>query len=76
MSQERCNWPNGVKSQDFVDGCVSGHRAQVLLPLWHGVRKDDVMGQSPSLACKVALRTSDYTIDEIVAEIAEVIRSS
>ena len=51
---------------------VSG--AQVLLPLWHGVSKDEVVKQSPSLADKVALRTADYTIEEIAAEITSVVR--
>jgi hypothetical protein len=52
---------------------VSGK--QVLLPLWHGVSKDEVVSQSPSLADKVALRTSDYTIDEIAEEITSVVRN-
>ena len=51
---------------------VSG--AQVLLPLWHGVSKDEVMSQSPSLADKVALRTSDFKIAEIAEEITSVVR--
>ncbi len=51
---------------------VSGR--QVLLPLWHGVSKDDVINQSPSLADKVALRTADSTIDEIADEIAAVVQ--
>lgn len=63
-------------SQYELDGlvtmAVSGK--QVLLPLWHGVSKDEVVRQSPSLADKVALRTSDYTIDEIAAEITSVVR--
>jgi hypothetical protein len=46
---------------------------QALLPLWHGVSKDEVLRQSPSLADKVALRTSDYTIEEIADEISAVV---
>jgi hypothetical protein len=53
---------------------VSGK--QVVLPLWHGVSKDQVVGYSPSLADRVALRTSDYTIEEIATEIAAVIGPS
>ncbi len=63
-------------SQYELDGlvtmAVSG--AQVLLPLWHGISKDEVVRHSPSLADKVALRTSDYTITEIAAEITSVVR--
>ena len=51
---------------------VSGR--QVLLPLWHGISKDEVIKQSPSLADKVALRTADSTIDDIADEIAAVVR--
>ena len=50
---------------------VSGR--QVLLPLWHGVSKDEVVSYSPSLADKVALRTADSTIEEIADEIAAVV---
>jgi hypothetical protein len=66
-------WP-----QYELDGLVtrSATGAQVLLPLWHGISKDEVTRQSPSLADEVALRTADFTIEEIAAEITSVIRSS
>ncbi len=66
-------WPQ-YELDGLVTMSVSGK--QVLLPLWHGVSKDDVTSQSPSLADKVALRTADYTIDEIAAEIAGVVQPS
>jgi hypothetical protein len=63
-------------SQYELDGlvtmAVSGN--QVTLPLWHEISKDEVIKQSPSLADKVALRTSDYSIEEIAEEIASVVR--
>jgi hypothetical protein len=43
---------------------------QVILPLWHHISKDEVIQQSPCLADKAALRTSDYSIEEIADEIA------
>jgi hypothetical protein len=64
------DWPQ-YELDGLVTMSVSGK--QVLLPLWHEISKDDVMHQSPSLADKVALRTSDYGIDEIAEEIAAVI---
>ena len=64
-------WPQ-YELDGLVTMAVSGK--QVLLPLWHGVSKDEVVSQSPSLADKVALRTSDYTIDEIAEEITSVVR--
>jgi hypothetical protein len=66
-------WPQ-YELDGLVTMSVSG--AQVLLPLWHGISKDEVTRQSPSLADKVALRTADYTIDEIAAEITSVVRAS
>lgn len=63
-------WP-----QYELDGLVmmSMTNKQVLLPIWHDISKDDVMRQSPSLADKVALRTSDFSITEIADEISAVV---
>jgi hypothetical protein len=65
------NW-----SQYELDGLVtremSGER-QIILPVWHGVTRDDVMRFSPSLADKIALRTADSSVEEIAAEIADVV---
>lgn len=66
-------WPQ-YELDGLVTRSVSG--SQVLLPLWHGVSMDEVMAASPSLADKVALRTSDYTIDQIAEEISSVVLSS
>lgn len=67
------SWP-----QYELDGLVtlSVDGQQVLLPIWHEISKDEVIRQSPSLADKVALRTSDYSVEEIAAEIHEVISRS
>jgi hypothetical protein len=47
--------------------------AQVLLPIWHNITRDEVVRYSPMLADKVALNTSTATVDEIAGEIASVI---
>jgi Domain of unknown function (DUF1883)/TIR domain len=62
-------------SQYELDGLVtmSVSARQVLLPLWHNISKDEVLRESPSLADKVALRTADYSIEEIAGEIAAVV---
>lgn len=65
------SWPQ-YELDGLVTMAISGK--QVLLPLWHGISKDDVMRESPSLADKVAIRTADYTIDEMADEIAAAIR--
>jgi hypothetical protein len=66
-------WP-----QYELDGLVtmSNGGDQVILPIWHGITRAEVMAHSPSLADKVALPTSEYTIDEIADEIAAVIRGA
>jgi hypothetical protein len=66
-------WPQ-YELDGLVTKSVTGQ--QILLPLWHGISKDEVMSHSPSLADKVALRTSDYTIAEIAEEITSVVRPS
>jgi hypothetical protein len=48
----------------------------VLLPLWHKITKSEVMAQSPSLVDKLARSTTDFTLDEIAAEIADVVREA
>jgi len=68
------SWPQ-YELDGLVTMAVSGR--QVLLPLWHNISKDEVTRHSPSLADKIALRTSDYTVEEIAREISDVvIRSS
>jgi hypothetical protein len=67
-------WPNyeldGLVTREMTSG-----GAQLILPIWHNVTKDEVIRYSPSLADKLALRTADSTVSEISAEIASVIRS-
>ena len=65
------SWPQ-YELDGLVTMSVSGK--QVMLPVWHGISKDEVLQQSPTLADKVALRTSDYAITEIAKEIADVIQ--
>ena len=73
-----------VLSQSFIkkgwtnyelDGIISKANTgeQVLLPIWHGITKQEVLDYSPSLADKVARNTASYTVEEIAEEIAELI---
>ena len=67
-------WP-----QYELDGLVTremGGEQQIILPLWHGVSRDDVAALSPSLANKVALQTDSWSIEDIARQIAEVVRGS
>ncbi len=61
-----------------LDGIVtrSVDGSQVLLPIWHNISKDTVVAFSPSLADKVARSTATHTVEEIAAEIADLIRNS
>ena len=58
-----------------LDGIVSKANTgeQVILPIWHGITKQEVLDYSPSLADKVARNTASYTVEEIAEEIAELI---
>jgi hypothetical protein len=49
---------------------------QILLPIWHNVSKEEVQQYSPSLADTVARSTANFTVEEIAAEIADVIRGA
>lgn len=63
-------WTN-YELDGIVTRSVSGE--QILLPIWHAITKQQVVDYSPSLADKVARSTATHTIDEIAAEIAELL---
>lgn len=65
------NWP-----QYELDGLVTKGigEAQVLLPIWHDISKAEIIAQSPSLADKVARSTAQYTVEEIAAEISQLVQ--
>lgn len=58
-----------------LDGIITRANTgdQVMLPIWHGITKQEVMDYSPSLADKVARNTATSTLDEIAKEVAELI---
>jgi len=73
-----------VISKDFVkkgwtnyelDGLVSRavNGEQIILPIWHNITKREVMNFSPSLVDKVARNTTEFTVEEIADEIADLI---
>jgi hypothetical protein len=63
-------WAN-YELDGIVSRSVSGE--QILLPIWHDISKDEVVAYSSSLADKVARSTGSHTVEEIAAEIAELI---
>jgi hypothetical protein len=65
------NWP-----QYELDGLVARETTggKVILPLWHKVSKDEVMAYSPTLADRVALNTAMFSIDELIKELADVLK--
>ena len=52
-----------------------GSGDQVLLPVWHNVNKSEVMDYAPSLAGRVARSTATHPVEEIAAEIVDVIQN-
>jgi hypothetical protein len=65
------NWA-GYELDGLVTREMSGER-QIILPVWHNVSRDDVMGFSPTLADKMALQTSTTSVEAIAAQIADVV---
>lgn len=63
-------WSN-YELDGLVTRAVTGD--QILLPIWHNVSKREVMEYSASLADKLARSTSTHTVEEIAAEIVDVI---
>lgn len=68
----RKGWTN-YELDGLVTRAVTGE--QVLLPIWHEITKSELIDFSPSLADKVARSTGTHTVEEIAAEIIEVVRS-
>jgi hypothetical protein len=65
------NWPQ-YELDGMVAREVSGQK--VILPIWHKLSKNEVLAYSPTLADKLALSTSNYTIAELAAAIHEVLQ--
>lgn len=55
-----------------LDGLVSRNVAgeQSLLPIWHDLTADEVRAYSPTLADRIAVSTSDSSVDDIAQQIA------
>lgn len=64
-------WPN-YELDGIVARSVSGE--QTLLPIWHEITKQEVIDYSPSLADRVARSTGTHTVEDIAAEIADLLR--
>ena len=66
------NWP-----QYELDGLVAREMdgRKVILPIWHKVTKDEVCSYSPSLADKVALNSSNQSLEDIACGLEDVLRS-
>jgi len=65
------NWTN-YELDGFVNKEMNG--LKVILPIWHKVSKDEVQKFSLSLADKVALNSSIYSVKEIAEEINNLIK--
>ena len=66
----RKNWPeyelNGLVAREM-------NGVKVILPIWHNVTRDEVLSYSPTLADKVALNTTAYSLVEIVNELKRLV---
>lgn len=64
-------WTN-YELDGLITRAVNGE--QTMLPVWHNVTKREVINYSPSLADKLARSTTEFTVEEIADEIADLIR--
>lgn len=64
------NWPqyelNGLTARE-----INGNK--VILPVWYGVSREDVLNYSPSLADKIAADTSKMSLKVIAKQLAKVL---
>lgn len=65
-------WTN-YELDGLITKAVNGE--QTMLPVWHNVTKREVINYSPSLADKLARSTTDFTVEEIADEIADLINA-
>ncbi len=67
------NWP-----QYELDGLTARQMVgkKIILPIWHGVERDDILKFSPSLADKLAVSSGQQSVEEMVASVANVINGS
>ncbi|MEQ1597377.1 MAG: toll/interleukin-1 receptor domain-containing protein [Casimicrobium sp.] len=67
------NWPQyeleGLTARQMVG-------EKVILPIWHGIARDDILRYSPSLADKLAIDSKTNTMDQMVSSIASVINGT
>lgn len=65
-------WPQ--KELDALVAREDG-KQKVILPVWHEISKNDILGYSPSLAGKLAVSTSEG-IEQVAEEVRKAIRKS
>jgi len=63
-------WPQ--KELDGLNALEDGNR-KIILPIWHGINKCDVLKYSPILADRVALSSSSG-IEQVVSDLLKVVR--
>lgn len=64
-------------TQYELDGLVARETVEckVILPIWHGVRREDVLVASPSLAQRISLDSSALPLETIAFQIAQAVAS-
>ncbi|MCA0035060.1 TIR domain-containing protein [Mesorhizobium sp. B263B2A] len=57
----------GLVSREVTSG-------KTILPIWHGVTRGQIVARSPTLADKLAVRTSDLSVNDIAMQVLQVVR--
>lgn len=66
--------PRAGPTTNSTDSSLATWPGHSLLPIWHNLSAEDVRRHSPYLADKVAMSTSDSSIEEIAQQIADVVQ--
>ena len=66
-------WPQQELDALFNKELLGG---KVILPIWHNISKNEVAKYSPLIAGKLALKTSDMTVDEISEKLIEMLKET
>ncbi len=65
-------WTTAELNTLFMQETQSGRKR--ILPLWHHISLDEILGNYPLLADKIGLSTQDRSLEDIVSQILDVVR--
>ena len=65
------NWTK-VEINSLITKEVTTHKS--IIPIWYNITQEEILIHSPILADKIAIKSSDYTLNEIAIQLVKVSR--